>query len=93
MMDFGKPEYDNVPPLIKESLEAWVKHGRPPGHFVAAVLRNDLHEAFCRADEQSTAAMRDIVMMMRWEVPGDAWGSKEKMVEWQNALQVLKASV
>jgi hypothetical protein len=75
---------DNLPPAIWEGLRAHALDRRPTGHFVTAVLTNDLRGALGKADEDSLAAIRDIVRYCYWELPGNCWGSVSKVNEWLN---------
>lgn len=73
---------NNIPPIILESINAYVMTGRPFGDFLYAVLTNDLRESFSRADEHCTAAMQWIVRYLYNRVPGSCWGTKERVAEW-----------
>ena len=87
--------------LTDESIAAMTTHGIPdymqggliryfnnrlqPGHFLTAVLSNDLMEAFARADEVNTACMESYLMWLYNDVPGrafGAWGSPKAVKEW-----------
>jgi len=72
-----------IPQRVKYAIDRHVEVGQPCGHFVTAVLENNLREAFMRADENSEAAMREIVMYCYNEIPSPSWGSKEKVDEWR----------
>jgi len=65
--------YADIPECTKHALREWALHGQTPGHFVEAVLRNDLHDAFDRADDDNLAAMQLIVSWIHCELPTDAW--------------------
>ena len=73
--------YD-MPELIRQAIDNYVKHHRPTGSFTRAVLENDLREAIARADVFSMAAIKDIVMYCHWEITGDCWGSPKKVEAW-----------
>jgi len=49
---------------------AYEGRGNLGGHFVNAVLDNDLRDAFARADEESEKALRNIVMWLYNVAPG-----------------------
>lgn len=72
-------------PHIKDSLDEYARTGRQLGHFLTAVLSNDLFEAFGRADEKNVATMKYIVMYIYNELPCTCHGSKEKVEKWQEA--------
>lgn len=71
-----------IPPLIKRAIDKHALEGRPCGHFVTAVLENDLTEAVARADENSLAALYEIVIYCCNYIPSNCWGSKEKVKAW-----------
>lgn len=75
-------DYDTIPPAVREAIDRWVTHGIPAGHFVMAVLANDLHGAISRADERSLAALHSIVAYVYNEIPNNAWGSPDKLRAW-----------
>lgn len=74
--------HDKVPQHTLDSISRYVMEGSQPGHFVTAVITNDLFEAFSRADPDNRTAMHNIIKFLYNETPGSCWGSKEKMVEW-----------
>lgn len=43
-------QYAAIPAHMQESLSRWVEEGKVPGDFLQAVIRNDLRDAFGRAD-------------------------------------------
>jgi len=71
-----------IPPLMLESLIAYRDHGRPTGGCLRCILANDLMGAFKRADEQTTAGMKDIVGFLYNEMPILSHGSYDKVDEW-----------
>lgn len=72
----------NIPPLVKTAIDNYVENRWEPGSFTTAVLENNLKEAIGRADVHSMAALKDIVMYCYWEIPGQCWGSPEKVDAW-----------
>ena len=62
--------YDVIPKRIIEALERYEQGGVLPGHFLQAVLSNDLYRALCRADDDSYAALKEIFWL---RVQPDAW--------------------
>lgn len=71
------------PPIIQHGIAAWVTRAVPPGHFLRAVLTNNLKEAFGRADHKNIAAMGHIVAYLYNEAPYQCWGSAEAVKDWQ----------
>ena len=78
-----KSEYDNIPDAILLAINNHVLRGQNCGHFVTAVLSNDLIEAVNRADDECQKCLRSIVRYLYNRCPGGCWGSKKKMEEWR----------
>lgn len=71
-----------IPPNIKLALDKWASNGDIPGDFVLAVLHNDLMDAVCRADADSLASIRDIVLYVYNDLPSPCWGSLQNVNLW-----------
>ena len=69
-------------PRIKAALDRYMNDGILPGHFLRAVLCNNLLDACARADEDSMRDLKEIVHHCYWEFPSNIWGSPEKVMEW-----------
>ena len=67
---------------LKEALEDYVETGELHGHFLTAVLENDLREAVSRADLNNRRNLTEIVMYCLNHIPYQCWGSKERVAEW-----------
>jgi hypothetical protein len=79
MYEYGIPEY------MHGGLIRYFENRLPPGDFLQAVLSNDLFEAFARADEINTYAMKAYVVWLVNQVPGRGsgiWGSREAVKNW-----------
>jgi hypothetical protein len=77
--------YDRVPVLhMAPAIRRYVERGIPPGHFLCALLSNDLFEAFGRADDDNTAAMHAWTIFVYCELPSGCWGSSEVVNAWIN---------
>ena len=74
-----------VPEHCRRGLLDYLRYGVPPGHFLQAVLSNDLREACSRADEINRRALYDYVFVLYNDAPGAAWGSPDKVKAWINA--------
>lgn len=84
-MNSFKLEPDKYYPIsdyIYGALERYLNNGIMPGSFMTAVLENNLMEAFGRADSFNTENMKNIVGYVYNHIPGNAWGSKERVNEW-----------
>ena len=71
-----------VPENIKSSIDLYVQKGIPAGSCTEAILSNDLFDAFGRADEWTTAAMKQIVQYIYMECPSGCHGSREIYRNW-----------
>lgn len=72
----------NVPEGLHEGLIAYILTGRPTGHFLRAILENDLSEACNRADEDTKYRLYDIVCFLYNYAPADCWRSPEAVGTW-----------
>jgi hypothetical protein len=63
----------------------YLEHGYQPGHFLTAVLENNLKDAMARGDDASIAGLRDIVRFLYAYVPVSAWGNEDLVAEWMHA--------
>lgn len=75
-------EYTRIRADILQSVYAYVEHRQAPGHFLQAVLSNDLFEAIGRADKEAVTALRELVVFIHSEVRSDCYGSREKVKQW-----------
>lgn len=73
---------NKCPTEIVQSLTRYVIDGIPTGGFLSAVLENDLKEAFGRADDSNQLCLGHIVAYCYNEIPGDCWGSPERVNNW-----------
>lgn len=76
-------EYDNIPGYTLSAIRNYVIERRPVGHFLTAVLCNNLFEACFHADAANLAALPLIVKFIYNRVPSCCWGSKEKVFAWK----------
>jgi hypothetical protein len=79
---------NKIPDRTRVGLELYAKYGILPGGFLRAVLSNDLLDAACRADPENYTALREIVRYAYNKLPGEAFGSREKMLAWSEKMQV-----
>ena len=71
-----------MPPRILEGLRRYAIHHQEVGSFLRAVLENNLTEAVCRADPESLAALRIIVIYVYNCLPASCHGSPEAVKAW-----------
>ena len=87
------PDYaEKIPALVLRALVNYLYYGDEVGHFLTAVLCNDLTNAVCRADNQSLAAIRELVQLIYNRIPSPAWGSPEKIKAWREQRRKLITS-
>lgn len=79
---YALPPVPYIPPHTKYMIDAWIDEGQYPGSFLAAVLSNDLMEAFARADEMNTAYMRGIVFYLYNYAPRFCYGDAQAVERW-----------
>lgn len=80
--DISPTDWRRIPPAIRDGLKLYVEHYYPVGHFLTAVLSNDLFQAVGRADADSMAGLNAIVSFIYCECPSACHGSREKVKEW-----------
>jgi hypothetical protein len=71
-----------LPLATREGLAGYIEERRPVGHFLTAVLSNDLREAVNRADADNLVALGSIVQWLFWHAPAVCWGSPGKVRDW-----------
>lgn len=81
-------DYSGLPESLREGARRWIEHGVVPGHFLCAVIKNDLRESFARADDANLLQMQDIVRWWYNEAPGSCWGSAERFDAWRKKFEL-----
>ena len=71
-----------IPERMMPGIKRYVEKGIIPGTFLQAVICNNLKEAFMLADDENFKNIAAYVGYFYNEVPADAWGSHEKMMQW-----------
>lgn len=81
MMNFDRfPNLAN--PAMAGGMKRYLTDGKLPGGFLQAVLRNQLREAFERADDTNAHLIRDYVVWLYNEAPAGSWGASEFVDAW-----------
>lgn len=80
-----------IPEHMMDALQRWIQHGVMPGHFLTAVLTNDLSQAVGRADEENLHALPAYVGYLYNEAPSLCWGNYDKVQAWAKAHENTKA--
>jgi hypothetical protein len=81
-----------VPSHTHDAYVNYILHGYRPGHFLLAVLMNDLKEACGRADEENRAALYQHVQFLYNFAPGPCWGSVEAVTDWIGKASIERAN-
>lgn len=74
-----------IPEHMRNDLDLYLRRGIPPGSFMLAVLRNDLVDAYARADHINQHRIRDYADFLynyAPSIPVRAWGSPEAVSHW-----------
>jgi len=79
----------HLPGTLQGGILRYLDAGIPPGHFLTAVITNNLFDAISHADNTSLEALPDIVKFFYNHTPSSCWGSEEKMLKWQNSATGL----
>jgi hypothetical protein len=77
-----KANWALIPDSMIGGLRRWIENGIPPGHFLTAVLTNDLREAVKRADDTNINRLPDYVKFLHNYAPSGCWGSVENFMRW-----------
>lgn len=77
-----RPNPKLIETRFKEGLERWVQSACQPGHFLSAVLANDLKKAVMYGDDAALDNLVHIVSYIYNELPCNCWGSEQKMDNW-----------
>lgn len=76
-------DYSQLPEHMRDGMRLHVEEGGTTGHFLTAVLENDLAEASLRADDVNRTNLHRYVSFLYWQAPQSCWGSPEKVKAWQ----------
>lgn len=82
----------DVPHHLRGGLCRWVHAGVRTGDFLRAVLENDLRGAVRRADNDSAAALANVVRWLYLEAPGNCWGSPVLVAAWERVHEERRAA-
>ena len=76
-----------IPDHMMDGLTRYIESGIPPGHFLRAVIINDLKEAVGRADDENVKILPAYVGYLYNEAPAGCWGSQEAFDHWVDLKQ------
>ena len=77
-------DYDLIPQTTLDSLHEYVRTGRPVGHFLTAVLANDLFKACAHADHRNTLGLVALVTYIYNRCPMGCHGGYDAVKEWHH---------
>jgi len=81
--------YAKLPEELQAGMQRYVEEGIPTGHFLGAVLSNDLYGAVSRADSTNIKLIPEIVRWIYNEVPIGCWGSVSRVREWRGEKHLI----
>lgn len=82
-----------IPERMRSSIDLYVNHYISPGHFLTAVLSNDLKEACARADDENMQNLPAYVAFFYNHAPSNCWGSRENVKLWLSKRKVQNANL
>jgi len=83
-------DYSTLPEGLQGGMQRYLEHGILPGHFLTAVLKNNLFDAVMRADANNLKELPSIVRWIHNEARGDSHGSIVKVVDWVNTFKSVE---
>ena len=81
------PDYSKLPHGLRDGMQRYIENGSQVGHFLTAVLSNDLVGAVNRADDKNAKLLPEIARWLWNEAPGNCWGDANRVQEWQGAVK------
>lgn len=73
---------ESIPHHMWEPLTGYVERHEPVGHFLRALLSNDLREACVRADNSNIRVLHVYVAFLDSHAEPACWGSPQKVEAW-----------
>jgi hypothetical protein len=74
--------FERIPENLRGGLRRYLDAHIQPGHFLTAVLVNDLREAMGRADAVTRTGIFDVVSYLHNFAPSIAWGDAAAVKRW-----------
>lgn len=75
-------DYRSIPEHMQDGMRLYLEKGIPPGHFMTALLSNDLMGAMGRADDINRHRIFDLCAFLYNQAPIGSYGSPEKFDDW-----------
>ena len=76
-----------IPRHMMEALIDYIDNGNMPGHFLTAVLENNLQKACAHADELNLRNLPAYAAYLYNEAPASCFGSPEAVTAWVKERQ------
>ncbi len=76
--------YETCPEHLRDGFRRYIEEGVPTGHFLHAVLSNDLMQACTHADETNKTQLYQIVYFIHNQLPYSCYGSTAIVGIWLN---------
>lgn len=86
-MGIYKFRHFSIPDHMLRAIQRYIERGLPPGHFLAAVIDNNLREAISRADDENMNNLPAYVAYFYNKAPSACWGSSQKREAWVARLR------
>lgn len=84
-------DYSMLPDYMQSAARRYVENRLPPGHFLTAVLSNNLVDAVLCADLTNRARLVDYAFWLYHELPGNCWGDPETVAQWLAGPPIAEA--
>ena len=78
----GKPDWGLIPEHMIGGLRRYIENGIEPGHFLEAVLCNNLKGSVAYSDGINKHRLVDYVTFLHNFAPMQCWGSVERYEAW-----------
>ena len=75
-------EVCGIPEHMRGGLERFFNDKLEPGHFLSAVIDNDLREAVLRADNVNRQHIPNYIEWLYNHAPAGSWGHYQAVAEW-----------
>lgn len=79
----SKLEQFNIPGYMIDGILDYIIRGKKPGHFLSAVIRNDLMGAIAHADGTNIDLIKEYVGFFYSYAPMECYGSEERFKNWK----------
>jgi hypothetical protein len=76
-----------IPDRMQGAIIRYVEKGIAPGHFLRAVINNDLAEAVGYADRENQAALAGYVRWFYNNAPSACWGFSGAVDKWRKNVR------